>query len=949
MRSSRYVSAIRHLSANLAPGASRLVERDDELEVIESAVDRVRHGGGEAIVLEADAGLGKTALLDQAAGLAAAADLSVRRVAPSRLERSFPFGVVRGLLEEPARAFSERRYPHPSDGPAHAAAELLASVVISSTRETTAIAHDVYRLCARLSEARPIALLVDDAHWSDPSSLEVMSYLARRLDDVSVLLVLSARANAPGTVGDLLGLIGVARATSVLRPRPLTPTGAVRLIHTIAPTAPVSVCADYHRETAGNPWLLTELARQLARDGATPAGGPRAREWSISGRGREAVRQRLAELEPRERAVASALAILEPDAPAPRVAALTAGVAIGELGGARQALSAAGLLAPGGRGLAHAWLAAAIRDGLAPAERDRLHRAAGTALIEEGAGAETAAAHLLRCEPAGDPRVTEALRVAATDASGRGSPAAAVRYLERAERERATDDEHGLILAELATAAFDAGLPGSRERLRESLREAFLPPCRIDVLTRLAGLSIVDDGDSELAHMIELELAAQPDPDVKVAVEAAALDTLVVVPDRHAERRHRAEAIELTSRTEPLVRRVVLAHRAWLGTELGTPNAAACAQLVGEALSGQPLVGEAWRRSAFHLCVRVLVMCDRGDEAGRALATMRQEANARGSLPLRTAAAFYAAELALRVGDLSAAAGEAQHARALAGEELGGVAGGAIAVLLWAWAEAGEFARARELLAEHRLDAPTAPPPWAAGVRFARARLALGEGDFERAYADALEAGALREREGRVNPTWTPWRSTAALALAHLDRREEAAALAEAELVLAERFGAPIPIARALHACAVADADHETRIELCTRSLAVIADAAAPLERVRVQLELGDALASLGRRTEARAHLRPALATADAIAAIPLAERARRALVATGLRPRRAALDGEAALTPRQRQILRLAAAGKTNKAIAQELFLSIKTVETHLAAGYRKLGVSSRDEIAIG
>ena len=949
MRSSRYVSAIRHLSANLAPGASRLVERDDELEVIESAVDRVHHGGGEAIVLEADAGLGKTALLDHAAGLAAAADLSVRRVAPSRLERSFPFGVVRGLLEEPARTFSERRYPHPSDGPAHAAAEVLTRGAISSTRETTAIAHDVYRLCARLSEARPIALLVDDAHWSDPPSLEVMSYLARRLDDVSVLLVLSARANALGAVGDLLGLIGVARATSVLRPRPLTPTGAVRLIHSIAPTAPVSVCADYHRETAGNPWLLTELARQLARDGVTPAGGPRARDWSISGRGREAVRQRLAELEPGERAVASALAILEPDAPAPRVTALTAGVAIGELGGARQALSAAGLLAPGGRGLAHGWLAAAIRDGLAPADRDRLHRAAGTALIEEGAGAETAAAHLLRCEPAGDPRVTEALRAAATEASGRGAPAAAVRYLERAERERATDDEHGLILAELATAAFDAGLPGSRERLRESLREAFLTPCRIDVLTRLAGLSIVDDGDSELAQVIERELAAQPDPDVKVAVEAAALDTLMVVPDRHAERRHRAQAIELTSRTEPLLRRVVLAHRAWLGTELGAPNAAACAQLVGEALSGQLLVGEAWRRSAFHLCVRVLVMCDRDDEARRALATMRQEASARGSLPLRTAAAFYAAELALRVGDLSAAAGKAQHARALAGEELGGFAGGAVAVLLWTWAEAGEFARARELLAEHPLDAPTAPPPWAAGVRFARARLALGEGDFERAYADALEAGALREREGRVNPTWTPWRSTAALALAHLDRREEAAALAEAELVLAERFGAPIPIARALHACAVADADHETRIELCTRSLGVIADAAAPLERVRVQLELGSALASLGRRTEARAHLRPALATADAIAAVPLAERARRALVATGLRPRRAALDGEAALTPRQRQILRLAAAGKTNKAIAQELFLSIKTVETHLAAGYRKLGVSGRDEIAIG
>ena len=78
-----------------------------------------------------------------------------------------------------------------------------------------------------------------------------------------------------------------------------------------------------------------------------------------------------------------------------------------------------------------------------------------------------------------------------------------------------------------------------------------------------------------------------------------------------------------------------------------------------------------------------------------------------------------------------------------------------------------------------------------------------------------------------------------------------------------------------------------------------------------------------------------------------LAQRARRELVATGLRPRHAALQGSAALTPRQRQVCGLAATGKGNRAIAQELFLSLKTVETHLAAGYRKLGVSARAELA--
>ena len=77
-----------------------------------------------------------------------------------------------------------------------------------------------------------------------------------------------------------------------------------------------------------------------------------------------------------------------------------------------------------------------------------------------------------------------------------------------------------------------------------------------------------------------------------------------------------------------------------------------------------------------------------------------------------------------------------------------------------------------------------------------------------------------------------------------------------------------------------------------------------------------------------------------------MAERARRELVATGLRPRQAALEGAGALTPRQRQICALAAAGKGNRQIAHALFVSVKTVETHLAAAYRKLGICARADI---
>ena len=268
-------------------------------------------------------------------------------------------------------------------------------------------------------------------------------------------------------------------------------------------------------------------------------------------------------------------------------------------------------------------------------------------------------------------------------------------------------------------------------------------------------------------------------------------------------------------------------------------------------------------------------------------------------------------------------------------------------MLVCALAERGAFDEAHELLRHYGVDGSLGALPWQISIRHARARLALAEGDYELAHAEAVKTGALRAAQGRPNPSLAPWRSTAALALAHLGRRGEAATIAEAELALAMRFGAPLPIAGAFHARAVAEPDPAARVSLCERALAVVARCRAAWSRCGCGSNWVRALAYLGQRVEAREALRPALADADEAGAVLLAERARRELVATGLRPRNAALEGTAALTPRQRQICELAAVGKGNRAIAQELFLSVKTVETHLAAGYRKLGVTTRAGLA--
>jgi DNA-binding CsgD family transcriptional regulator len=348
-----------------------------------------------------------------------------------------------------------------------------------------------------------------------------------------------------------------------------------------------------------------------------------------------------------------------------------------------------------------------------------------------------------------------------------------------------------------------------------------------------------------------------------------------------------------------------------------------------DALRDGTLLDAALESTAYHRCVGVLIMTDAIDEARDAIAALRYRASA--------AAEWFESELALRAGDLSAAE---RHAReALEGSGGSEAFPGAFRVLACALAERGAFDEAREAL--------RCLPPGSSALLRARARVTLAEGRFEQAYADAREIGTRNARHGRLNPTWDGWRSTAALALAHLGRRREAAALAGTELAEANAFGAPVAIARARHARTVAEQDDHARVTLSEHALNQLGHHPAKLEAIRLRLELGSALSRTGRRVEAREPLRHALADADRAGALLLAHRARRELVATGLRPRRAAIDGPGALTPRQRQICELATAGKGNRAIAGELFLSLKTVETHLAAAYRKLGVRGRADLA--
>ena len=936
---------LRVLKGNAGPPS--LIEREPELDALASAVQRLSDGRGGVVVIEAAAGLGKSALLEHVSRIAVEAGCAVRSAAPARLEREFAFGVIRALLEAPLRERSRLDRIELVGGAAAMAGALLLEGAVPDADATMTLAHSVLWLAATLAERRPLALLVDDAQWADPRSAEVLRYLGRRVDELPVLLVAAARGGERGTAAEWLNELAAVRSATVLRPRPLTAGGALTVIRRQAPETPTGVCCEHHRAAAGNPWLLVELGRRLAE--TDRAGSERSRAGSsfITDHGRSVVRSRMAELSPHDRAVAVALAVLGDDPPASALAAL-ARIELDDLGSARDALRVAGLLSIEEMRFPHALIADAIADDLAPHERERLHRAAARALVGVEPSIEIVAGHLLRSSPDGDPVASDLLLRAAAIAAQRGAPDTAAAYLARALDERAPTDNRREILTRLATVAFDAGLPDARQRLREAFREADDQATRIEVLTRLAALGGVEAGDGSAVRVLERSEHDSAEGDQQPAIEAAALDMLLTMPDRSIERARRARSVTLAPGVDPLLRRAVTAHRAWVAAELGTPAAGVTAALALEALDGEMLLREASHRPGYHISTRALIMADRDEQAHAAIAALRQEAGERGSLRLLAAAAWYAAELALRSGRVAAAENDARLALGMVEGDVNVFTAGAVGVLVVALAERGSFDEARQLLRARRVQRGGDGRPWEIGVSDARARLWLYEGDFERSYVEAREVGALRERQGRRNPAWTPWRSTAALALAHLGRRREAARLADLELALAERFEAPVPIGRALHARAVAEPDDDRRAALCDRGLMALHDRPATLEAVRLRLELGSTLARTGRRIEARDALRPALADADAAGAVLLAQRARRELVATGLRPRRAAIEGVASLTPRQRQICDHAAAGMSNQAIAHALFLSIKTVETHLATAFRKLGVRSRTELPV-
>lgn len=557
------------------------------------------------------------------------------------------------------------------------------------------------------------------------------------------------------------------------------------------------------------------------------------------------------------------------------------------------------------------------------------------------------AAALLPVAPEGSAHVAELLAHGAERAEALGAPELAIALWRRAADEgagplharllalgealdRAGDAEADGVLADaerIAAAAGDDGSLAAARVARARLRAGRGRPADAVALLREALADATADDQREL---LEIELARHGRVVLEDRAESLAIvRRLLAAPGDHgpAARRLFAEsALEAVSRVEPGREAVVtVAHAALDDGRL----------LAEETVDG---LGWFWAAYALHLA----------EENGAALAVLDDavaDAQRRGSL------AGFVQAIALRsgprfhLGDLRGAAADCEIALAAGAGVHEAWLPAVRSTLMQLRTHLGDLPGAGRVAAEQELaDRATGPTML---FRYGRAVLHAAGGDDEAALTDLRAAGAQMELGGGDNPAMMPWRALAAVLLARRGAHDEAAALAADELRLARRFGAAGPVAIAEHAVAMAITDPAERAERLRVAAATHASGERFCERIETLVDLGAALQTAGAPRDARPILREALDLAHRAGAQGLAERARAALIAAGGRPRRAATRGRDALTPSEMRVAELAVSGRTNREIAQELFVTVKTVEWHLTCCYRKLGVRGRPALA--
>jgi DNA-binding CsgD family transcriptional regulator len=962
-------------------GAVGLLEREPMLELLQVTLEQAREGSGQAVLIEGHAGIGKTRLYEAALDSARELEFRVLRAAGAELERHVAFGIAAQLLSTQLDDLPTKRRNAMLAGLPERVRALIrpeSEPTEPSEGSDPGLVHGIFSVLATMDETRPALVAIDDLHWCDSASLELVLYLLHRLDELPMAVVMTGRVGMGQEIADVLDRIASHPRVQVEVPLPLGREAVAKLAwREFGPRSDQNVVAACIQATGGNPFYLRELLRALRNEGEIPSDSLARRAATlVPGAVIRTLRVRVGRLGQTARALARAVVVLGDDVPLRHAAALS-GLDVDSGAAAADALAQVEiLLARDPLRFVHPLVRQALEQDIPAAELATRHFQAAQLLHSEDSPPERIAAHLLLSHRRGDPWVVERLRAAAREARARAVPRSAVQYLRRALEEPPEDSVRLDVLAELGIAEAAAGLPEAADHFAQAIAASDQPMRRAQLALE-RGRCLDSQGYHEQAANAYdaglAELAAQPDDpeelELRDQLEADFVATATVVPSLQAR---------------ALVRSVDLLGRAAAGPQTQGQRLRLAQTALYEAFRGErserltELAEQAWdggrllehgtpQGIGWRLVSNVFFLAGALERAAEIANAALEDARRRG-WPFALATAAYVRALPLlwqaRVDDALSELEVAREARGLGWRQFARASAAHHALALL---EKGEVDRAEGVLLE---DVPvggaqnlgeSSTGDWGelgqapAGTSnnledamrlYSLARVRLAQGRAKEALDAALHTGSVVEGTVRFFG-YCPWRTTGAEAALAIGDRRLAMELAQTAAARAERTKALTERIRTQRVLGLCQTPKEGLATL--NAAARLVDGAPPrLETIRTLVDLGAALRRANQRLAARKPLERAVDMAWRGGATALHQRARIELAATGARPRRdMLLSGPDSLTPSERRIAELAAIGHSNREIAQTLFVTPKTVEYHLRNTYRKLDIDGRDSLS--
>jgi DNA-binding CsgD family transcriptional regulator len=882
-----------------------LTGRDPEQRLIESLLEDARSGASGALVIRGEPGIGKTAMLEQAVQ---SPGLRTLRCAGTESEHDLTFAGLEQLLR-PLQALVDR-LPDPQ------ASALRSALGVSSERveDRLLLGLATLNILAEATEGGPVLCIVDDLQWIDAPSAQAMLFVARRLGAEGVVMLFGLRDDPTGWF-----------ETTGIQQLTLAPLSEAAAREVVGHARGASLGHDAQRQllqqARGNPLALLELPVEDL-GGAEASGLDAAFRARVVGLPREtrALLLLAAAGESEQAMTWSELARLG----GLSSAALRAGVEAGLVGDLDAIV------------FRHPLARSAVYNASSPSERAEAHRLLASVATDP----LVRALHLAAATSEPDEVLAAELEQAALAATRRGAFASAAGVLARSV-ELSTDA--GARLRRLIAAAeanLDAGRPEAASRLAEqALADASSTSDRA-ALAAVEGALELQRGTPAAAYELLLAGAhavAREDPGRALELQAQAMTPAFVAgwPERAFREAHGFLAgLPSTGRAhEPFL-------RAFLDATVGAEDVARDAARTQLAEAAR--LGSAANDFRF-LIWAAIASAYLGDlRSARELSTRAVGlARAAGSFNTLPVALLGSARLDVNARAFDGAEESAREGieltRQLAQENLETCFS---AILVRCLAARGEVEECREL-SETTLNRALAHRIVAAAddVRLgvAELELSLAHGPAAREMIDAVSHPLFRL-------VAAPMLVEASILSGDPDPGQETL---QALASLGEQAQDPGRLAVLARTRALLAPSAELAEPLFLQALSQQRQHGQPFERARTQLAYGEFLRRGQRRTEARVQLRDALATFEGLNTPLWAERARAELAATGITARKRDPSTLDTLTPQELRIARLVAAGSSNRDVANQLFLSPKTVEYHLRKVFLKLGVSSRVELA--